>query len=118
MKKTKQKELIKEETEKFNAFFTTEELFNKVKQKDKRIGIATIYRSLKDLRNKGELHSYLCNRRTVYSKEENHHCHFTCQKCGNVKHFDIESIDFLKIKEEICHFQIDIHGTCKKCKKE
>ncbi|MBU0460613.1 MAG: transcriptional repressor [Nanoarchaeota archaeon] len=118
MRKTKQKELIQEEVEKIKTFFTAEELLNKVKRCDKKIGLATVYRFLKELRNTGELHSYLCNRKTIYSKSEDNHCHFICQKCGQVKHFDVKSIDFLKIKEDICHFQIDVHGTCKKCLKE
>ena len=118
MRKTKQKELIKEEIEKVGSFFTAEDLFNKIKLRDKKIGIATIYRFLNDFRKRGELHSYLCNRRTVYSKGKNNHCHFICQRCGQVKHFGVDSIDFLKIKEKICHFQIDVYGTCKKCLKE
>jgi Fur family transcriptional regulator, ferric uptake regulator len=118
MRKTKQKELIEEEVKKLDSFFTAEELFKRVNQKDKKIGIATVYRFLRNLKKKEKLHSYLCNRKTVYSKEENNHCHFVCQKCGEIKHFDVKSLDFLKIKESICHFQIDVHGTCKKCLKK
>jgi len=118
MRKTKQKELIEEEVKKLDSFFTAEELFKRVNQKDKKIGIATVYRFLRNLKKKEKLHSYLCNRKIVYSKEENNHCHFVCQKCGEIKHFDVKSLDFLKIKESICHFQIDVHGTCKKCLKK
>ena len=118
MRKTKQKELIEEEVKKLDSFFTAEELFKRVNQKDKKIGIATVYRFLRNLKKKEKLHCYLCNRKTVYSKEENNHCHFVCQKCGEIKHFDVKSLDFLKIKESICHFQIDVHGTCKKCLKK
>ena len=118
MRKTKQKELIEEEVKKLDSFFTAEELFKRVNQKDKKIEIATVYRFLRNLKKKEKLHSYLCNRKTVYSKEENNHCHFVCQKCGEIKHFDVKSLDFLKIKESICHFQIDVHGTCKKCLKK
>lgn len=103
------------EVSKFEGFFTAEDLFDKVKQHDKKIGIATIYRFLKDLRGKGGLHSYLCDRKTVYSRGKNNHCHFICQKCGKIKHLDVKSIDFLKIKEQVCHFQIDVHGICKEC---
>ncbi len=119
MRKTKQKELIELELAKFNKFFTAEELFKKIKKKNHKIGIATIYRFLKELRQKKELHSYLCDRRTVYSKEEDNHCHFICQKCKEKIHFEIQNIDFLKkkINGEICHFQIDVYGTCEKCLK-
>ena len=118
MRKTKQKQLIEDEIKKLDSFFTAEELFQNVKKQDYKMGIATIYRFLRDLKKKEKLHSYLCNRKTVYSKDENNHCHFICQKCGQIKHFDVKSLDFLKIKENICHFQIDVHGTCKKCLKK
>lgn len=115
MRITNQKELIQKEIQKLESFFTAEGLFHEVCLQNKKIGLATIYRFLKDLRKKGELHSYLCNRRMVYSLDRNNHCHFTCQKCGEIKHFEVESLDFLDLEEKICHFQIDISGTCKKC---
>jgi len=118
MRQTKQKKLIEEEVKKLDSFFTAEDLHSIVKQRDNNIGIATIYRFLRDLKSKEKLHSYLCNRKTIYSKDKNNHCYFICQKCGKIKHFDVDSIDFLKIKESICHFQIDVHGTCKKCLKK
>jgi Fe2+ or Zn2+ uptake regulation protein len=88
-----------------------------IKKKDNTIGIATVYRFLKDLRKKKELHSYVCERRMIYSRDKNNHCHFICQKCETVTHFNIDKIDFLqtKIKGEICHFQIDVHGVCDRC---
>ena len=119
-RKTKQKELIQSEISTFKSLFTADELFNKIKKKDNAIGIATVYRFLKDLRKKKELHSYICDRKTVYSKETNNHCHFICQKCNRITHFDIDKIDFLKtkIKGNICHFQIDVNGICDECLKQ
>lgn len=116
-RKTKQKELIRSEISTFTTLFTADELFDKIKKKDNTIGIATVYRFLKDLRKKKELHSYMCDRKMVYSREKNNHCHFICQKCDTITHFNIDKIDFLqtKIKGEICHFQIDVHGICDMC---
>lgn len=118
-RKTKQKELIQSEVKTFTSLFTADELFDKIKKKDNTIGIATVYRLLKDLRKKKELHSYVCERKMIYSREKNNHCHFICQKCDQITHFNIEKIDFLKskIKGDICHFQIDVHGICDKCLK-
>ena len=66
-----------------------------------------------------QIHSYICNRRTVYSIGDNSHCHFTCEKCGKVEHIQINSLDFIKnkINGSICHFQIDVFGTCESCSK-
>ncbi|MBN2065750.1 MAG: transcriptional repressor [Candidatus Thermoplasmatota archaeon] len=116
-RKTKQKTLIQSEMQKLSSFFTADELYEKIKKKDPKIGIATVYRLLKDARMKKEMHSYVCDRKMVYSREKNNHCHFICQKCKKTTHFNIEKIDFLqaKINGEICHFQIDVYGICDTC---
>ena len=59
MRKTKQKELIEEEVKKLDSFFTAEELFKRVNQKDKKIGIATVYRFLRNLKKKEKLQKTL-----------------------------------------------------------
>jgi Fur family ferric uptake transcriptional regulator len=118
-RKTRQKELITSELSKFPSFFTADQLYEKIKKKDDSIGIATVYRLLKDIRKKKVLHSYICERKMIYSQDKNNHCHFVCQKCGIVTHFNVEKIDFFrsKIKGDVCHFQIDVYGTCDKCLK-
>lgn len=113
MRKTKQKQILEEELEKIIFFFSAEELHNKVK--DKNIGIATVYRFLKDK----QLYSYLCDRKKIYSKEKRSHCHFLCEETGKVIHFDISSLDFLKnkIPGTISSFQLEVKGRCKDCQK-
>ena len=115
MRQTKQKTIMREALSVMSSFFTAEAFYDKVKNKG--IGIATVYRFLKRMKEKRELHSYLCKRKTIYSREENSHSHFICQKCGKVSHFDVDSLDFLKkkIKGDICHFQIDVSGVCEEC---
>ncbi len=114
---TRQKEIITEEVDKFDRFFNSQELFDRVKKKDSKIGIATVYRVLKDLKTKHRLHSYTCDRRTIYSKEKKSHCHFTCEKCGKVSHIDVDNFNFLKknVEGNVCHVQIDVTGVCEKC---
>lgn len=116
---TRQKEIIAQELKKINAFFSAEDLYEKVKQKEINIGIATIYRYLKEANDKGELLAYTCNRRTVYSKGEKSHCHFECEKTGKIIHFEVDNIDFLKdkIPGTITSFQLEVKGVCKKCDK-
>ncbi|MFO7677377.1 MAG: transcriptional repressor [Thermoplasmatota archaeon] len=119
-RKTKQKELIQSEINIMNSFFTADDLYEKIKKKDQSIGIATIYRFLKDLREQKDLHSYVCERKMIYSQDENNHCHFVCQQCNKIMHFTIDKIDFLKTKipGDICHFQIDVHGICNTCRQK
>jgi len=117
---TKQKKLLHEEIDKQKTFFNAEELYQKVSKKDKKIGIATIYRFLKSLIEKHQLHSFSCEGKTIYSLDQDNHCHFVCQNCNQIEHLEIKKVDFLprNHKGEICHFQIDITGTCENCLKE
>ena len=114
---TKQKKLIQKEIDKFKIFFTAEELYDKVKKIDNKTSLATIYRFLKRLRKLGDIYSYTCNNKLIYSKEKKSHCHFVCEETGKIIHFDINSLDFLKnkIPGSITSFQIEVRGTCKKC---
>ena len=117
---TKQKELIGKIVASTNSLFSAEEIFGLAKKKDKKIGIATVYRFLRDLNKRNKLYSYVCDRKTLYSKEKSSHCHYTCEKTGKVIHFDIDNIDFLKkVKEKIpgsiTSFQLDIRGICDDC---
>src|SRR3989338_7148472 len=118
-RQTRQKSILQMEIDNFQSFFTAEDLYDKPAVKDDKIGIATVYRFLKELKKNNSIHSYLCNRKTVYSISEKNHCHFSCQHCGNITHISINSIDFLKknLKGDICHFQINIEGICNACKK-
>jgi len=114
---TRQKSIIEEEATKFDSFFTADELFEMVRKRDPNIGIATVYRYLRDTGCNGELHTYYCDRRTIYSINDDSHCHFRCTQCDTVSHISIKKIDFMQkgVKGRICHFQIDIYGICEDC---
>lgn len=118
-RKTNQKKLIEEEIRNLRSFFDAEKLYRQVSKKDKKTGIATVYRFLKRLTEEGKIHSYSCNRKTIYSSDARSHCHFICEKCGNIEHINLKKLDFMQkeIKWDICHFQIDITGVCEKCHK-
>ncbi len=120
MRQTKQKETLEEEIKKKNTFFTAEDFFKDIQKKKRKIGIATIYRFLNEKVKKNELHSYSCNRRTLFSTEKKTHAHFSCEVCKTQKHLEIKNVDFLKneISGEVCHFQLDITGVCEKCLKK
>ena len=114
---TRQKELLDEGIKKFNSFFTAEELLNRMNKKDPKLGIATVYRFLKEAQNKGQVHSYTCDRRAIYSRQNNSHCHFICEKTGKTIHFNINNLDFLKhikskIPGKINSVQLEIKGVC------
>ncbi|MDD9952995.1 MAG: transcriptional repressor [Candidatus Woesearchaeota archaeon] len=109
---TKQKALLQQELESTTTFFTAEELHARVQ--DKGIGLATVYRYLAACRKQGRLHPYSCGDRTIYSLQQQSHCHFTCEKTGKVMHFAVKNLDFLegKIPGKVTSFQIEVRGIC------
>ena len=109
---TKQKSLIESYVTSQTGFFNADELYAFVSEKDPSIGIATVYRNLKQLVSDGKLCAYTCQRRQVFSKTKQH-CHFIDEKTGKVIHFEITSLDFLKnkIPGKMTSFQIEVRGT-------
>ena len=116
---TSQKKLIKKEVLRFRSFFSAEKLYQQVVKRDDKIGIATIYRSLKQLVKEGAVHSYSCGNKTIYSSNARSHCHFICERCGGTKHIDLNLLDVLKkkVKGDVCHFQINVVGVCEECQR-
>jgi len=114
---TRQKELLRKEVDSRKTSITAEELHQSVQGKDGQIGIATVYRFLREAKEKGEVYGYECEGKTVYSTSRKDHCHFTCKKCGVVVHFNVQSLDFLKkkIDGDVSQFQISVEGLCKNC---
>ena len=77
------------------------------------VGIATIYRFLSDLEKESKIHWYMCKGRKIYSKGRTNHVHFICESCNSSKHIKLDKIDFISdFKTKICHFQLDMFGTC------
>ncbi len=115
---TCQKEIISKVANNQSGFFTTEELYEKVKLENDKIGIATIYRNLKELEKQGIVHNFMCENRKVYSSQKRSHCHFKCEKCGKSEHFEVKNLDFLKFIKtgETCHFNLEVVGICNECK--
>jgi Fe2+ or Zn2+ uptake regulation protein len=106
---TKQKKELAATIEKFNSFFDAQDV-----AKASSLPLATIYRYLKDQVAQGELFSYRCDGKSIYSTKKRSHCHFVCEKTGKIIHFDIGNLDVLKkaIPGTIESFQIEVRGVC------
>lgn len=117
-RETKQKKAIELFISKLDKFFTAEEIYSKLKTENTGIGIATVYRFLKEFEKERKIHAFSCDRKKIYSKKGMSHSHFICEICGTSKHINLDKIDFLKkfIHEDLCHVQIEISGICSSCK--
>jgi len=115
-RKTKQKDIIEQEIKNYDGIFNAERILKKIKEKDKKISSATVYRFLKNLRKNNRIGYYICNRKTIYSNKKSH-CHFICSNCKKIIHFNVKSAEFLnKIKVgKPTHFLIEVYGICDDC---
>ncbi len=115
MRLTRQKAILAEEINLYHGVFDACSLQGQVKKRDPTLGLATIYRYLKNLESKEEIHSYNCNGRKIYSRQKTNHAHFTCEQCGKKEHMHLPNADFLDVPGKVCHFQVDVVGVCKEC---
>ncbi|MGO3017909.1 MAG: Fur family transcriptional regulator [Anaerococcus sp.] len=126
---TKQREII------FNVLndskakhLTPEELFSIVHQKNKQVGIATVYRTLNifeelGIVNKQEFTNSI-NTYELITDDNAHHDHLICKKCGKIVEDEILcNEDLTKLLEERYGFELDyyslrIYGICSDCKRK
>jgi Fur family ferric uptake transcriptional regulator len=111
---TRQKEILQTCVDAERGFFSASGLLEKATITDTSIGIATVYRFLKAEKETGNLYAYQCDGKTIYSTKNRSHCHYVCEETGEVIHFDIDNLDFLKdkIPGSIESFQIEVRGVC------
>lgn len=124
LKMTPQRQAILSTILKAKGHLSSEELYGQVKKKDKSIGQATIYRTLKLLQDSGlveplDFADGVTRYELSYGKE--HHDHLICENCGaNMEILD-EVIE--KRQEELAEkygfsllrHKMYLYGICPKC---
>ena len=110
VRNTKQKNLLDSVIKTQKGFFSTEELHAQVPS----VGIATVYRRLNTLVQKGKLHAYMCGSSRVFSVEQTTHAHFTCENCERTTHF-VPKLHVEDLPGKVCHVQLDVTGVCLSC---
>jgi len=123
---TKQKKQLEEIIEVFESeHFTAEDIFEKIKEQGKNVGLTTIYRHLDKMVNEGALRKYISGsgESACYQKAEKcvEHFHLKCTSCGKLVHLSCKSLDIISHHVESEHgFVIDscrtvFYGLCKEC---
>lgn len=109
---------------------TADEVYRLVCERDKAIGVATVYRNLKFLEEKGSIKRACIseNLTSCYELQNNSdihsHHHLVCRDCGAVSDFEEDLLDAIeKIIKVTTGFEIEDHhlvfyGKCNKCKEE
>jgi Fur family ferric uptake transcriptional regulator len=125
LKLTRQRQLILEVLESSRGHLDAETIYARAKERDPRIGIATVYRTLALLKQLGlaEEHNLGEDHGHFEAADRDHpHFHFTCTKCGKVVEF--ESPQILRASRALCEQKgllvKDIHlhfsGLCRHCR--
>ena len=116
---TKQRKAILEILRKDKKHLTAEEIATKLKN---RVGLATIYRNLKQLVCEGIINEVVSGGLKKYEGIVFPHGHFYCEICGEVWDFELCGCDQchnrmnIPTGSEVKKFSFEIWGICKKCK--
>ncbi len=127
---TMQKRIIVLEVINSNTHLSVKEIYDRVKHN--RIGITTVYRSLKTFNELGIVKEINVNGTSYYEIKifsgNPLHIHFKCSKCNSIidiedKFLNLEYIKLNKKIEEKNNLEIDdlnimLIGTCSKCKED
>lgn len=121
-----QRQLI-EHVFKRHSHFDVDMLLEELPQRgeDKRIGRATVYRTLTKFVEAGLLRSFMLEGRTVYEHDYGYpqHDHLHCQECQRL--FEFQSDELLRIRDQVArsmNFRVTGHrfiitGVCDECTK-
>lgn len=103
---------------------SAEELYAEVKKINPHVGYATIYRTLKLLKDCGLLSErHFDEGQARYEVAgEDHHDHFICESCGKIIEFEEEGLERLqqlvakKIGVTLHRHKLELYGLCADCR--
>jgi Fur family ferric uptake transcriptional regulator len=125
LKQTRQREAILEVFLQATGHITSEELYQRVRDRHPHIGYTTVYRTMKLLCDAGLAHErHFDGGVTRYEIPHEHHDHLVCVRCGKIVEFECAMIE--SAQEEIAQrygFQVlrhrhELYGHCAECSKE
>lgn len=103
---------------------SAEELFAEVKKVNPHVGYATIYRTLKLLKECGLLSErHFDEGQARYEVAgDHHHDHFICENCGRIIEFEDDAIEAMqqsvaqKLGVTLTRHKMELYGLCPDCR--
>jgi len=122
-KTTKQRDLIARTLFQAGRHISVEELYQNVRKQDPRIGLVTVYRTLKLLREAGLVEErHFKEGQTLYEEGlREHHDHLICTRCGKIVEFENHTIEDLQQEVAkkygfiILSHKHELYGLCEPC---
>lgn len=126
LKTSRQRELIAEVFFSSTGHLSVDELLERVRAQDARVGQATVYRTMKLLaeiglagaRQFGDGHT-----RYEPLQSAEHHDHLICTSCGRIVEFHNPQIEELQARVAkqhgfvVTHHKMELYGTCAECRR-
>lgn len=116
---TNQKQVIIDYLKSVKSHPSAEEVYREVRKKLPRISQGTVYRVLKNFKEKGGV-CEICTDVSHFDADISPHGHFICEKChkiydlfGKFCKMDCSRVKIGKVK----NYQVHLYGICKKCQK-
>ena len=126
LKTTSQRDDIAQTFLASNRHISVEELYTEVKKVNPRVGYATVYRTLRLLKECGlavERHFNDGEARYETAEGETHaHDHFICERCSRIIEFSGFELDALdqriakKLGAVISRHRLELYGICRQCR--
>jgi len=125
LRSTDQRKLIVETFFRSDNHVSIEELLAKVRASDRRVGYATVYRTLKLLTECGVANERRFGdglTRYELADETTHHDHLICVECGDIVEFEESRIEDLQEKVarkygfELRSHKHELYGICPACR--
>ncbi|HZA51823.1 MAG TPA: transcriptional repressor [Myxococcaceae bacterium] len=126
LKSTRQRSLIIDTFFGLEGHHTVEELWARVRAKDPKVSVATVYRTMKLLSDCGLAHARnFGDGHTRYEAAvgRHHHDHLICTRCGLIIEFENDRIEALQEAVARRHaFQVlshkmELYGLCRDCQR-
>jgi Fur family ferric uptake transcriptional regulator len=122
-KGTRQRELVARTFFGLGRHVSAHDLYREVRRRNKRIGLVTVYRTLKLLRDAGlaDERRFTRDFSLFEPKPRRHHDHMICVRCGEIVEFENETIEDLQEEAArragftIISHKLELYGKCRKC---
>jgi Fur family ferric uptake transcriptional regulator len=124
LRSTEQRRQIVEAFFESSEHVTLDELLERVRTVDSRVGYATVYRTMKMLTEGGVAHEQKFGdglTRYELADGDAHHDHLICVSCGSIQEFEEPLIEDLQDKVatrygfRVHHHKHELYGLCRNC---
>lgn len=124
LKATRQRELIARAFFATSSHISAEALYRRVNSRDRRIGLVTVYRTLRLLKHAGLAHErqFGEGRALFEHGTKRHHDHMICTHCGKITEF--ENCEIEELQEQVARrfgftlqdHKLELYGQCSECR--